>query len=139
MCYGLSSHVLLHWISPSGWKIPGEGEKQKQKMLRLIFFFFSFFKTFRSNGTNYFPINNIGVTLIVANKNRILVHINWHAVKQRVGSQHAQSTLILFFSCSPSENTRTHFFLYLFVFFPRVFLRVFEWIKPNKQKGCEKQ
>lgn len=35
------------------------------------------FKTFRIERTNYFPINIIGVTLIVANKNRILVHINF--------------------------------------------------------------
>lgn len=146
MCYGRSSHVLFFAIRTSsmrGLKIPDEDWQQhndKKKNVKTnvplgfsaIRFDFFFVKTFRSNGPNYFPINNIGVTLIVANKNRILVqHINffvkacsWAESRLSARTIHVDYMYIyfciylFFFSCSVLRTNTMHaLFLYLFCFF----------------------
>ena len=118
MCDGiLSSHVLFVCI---------------RMIFRLKGFWFSKFHFARSNRgepTNYFPINNIGVTLIVANKNRILVHTNqfllgscsW--VQLQSGRQSARTIHVGFYLSfsllrgkrKTHTQKRTFFSFYLFV------------------------
>lgn len=114
----------------AGWKFRmrmRNTQREKQQMFRLIFPWFYFFKTFRSNGPNYFPINNIGVTLIVANKNRILVHhinfvfkaCSWAESRLSARTIHVDYIYIFLRLLRLLNTPYTHFFsICLFFFSP---------------------